>query len=526
MPIKPLSSLVHSPTSLSREKQLGKLRLQLMLQRRWSYLRYVHFREGLLAAKHTKSLLVVGAGRAIAELALAIEFPEIQFHVTDVESDRTPNFKAAQKCVNVWGLPNVEFGVIDVTRPIDQSYDMVASIEVLEHIEDDANAMSHMVDAATKYLFCLVPYCDEESLKDPQLRARAWRRNEHYRYGYSTERLRTLLPNIVAMRGCYWKNQGLQLRLEITDLGNGAIRSRSEEFRRHAEGDVISELPSTIADAQGIWVLARTSPTPECSSSPDERVTIPGFELGTTLGRIEEIKKRLVVLRSWNFHRYLHLRQAFLETKDVRTVLSVACGRGLAELALALEFPETHFHLTGDSSPDTASARQVAELVRIWGLENISFGRHDILEGARKRYDMVCAMDVLAGIDDDKLAASNLISVAEKYVYAVVPFADAAAQSDETRRARAWKQQRRYRLGYTSGDLRELFPGESIIRGCYWTDGGGAATQASTNALDEQELITHSPQIWQDAERDIRDQIPQRYRQALGIWILANPNSR
>ena len=47
-----------------RDARLDELRVQLLLQRKWSYLRYVHLREGLLAAGPIESVLAVGAASA------------------------------------------------------------------------------------------------------------------------------------------------------------------------------------------------------------------------------------------------------------------------------------------------------------------------------------------------------------------------------------------------------------------------------------------------------------------------------
>ena len=143
-----------------------------------------------------------GTGRAGA----AVEFPEIHFRITDVLSDRTPNYQAAQAFAKSWNLGNVEFDTLDVCHPIEGRFDLIASTEVVEHIKDDELALRNMLDAADRFVFCLVPFADEKTLADPKKQRRAWERHEHYRYGYSPERFRQLFGEIHAMRGCYWRD--------------------------------------------------------------------------------------------------------------------------------------------------------------------------------------------------------------------------------------------------------------------------------------------------------------------------------
>ncbi len=243
--------------SRRRAKRLDELVKELLLRRKWSYLRYVHLREGVLAAGDVTSVLSVGAGRGLAELALAVEFPTIHFCITDVASERTPNYKFAQTRARRWKLSNVEFGLLDVTRPINARFDLIASVEVIEHIEDDERAIANMCAAARRFVFCLAPFADDATLADARQQRRAWARHQHYRFGYSSERMRNLFDDIAAMRGCYFRNAGFELRRQLDTLNDRAIRARFSEFKGAARADIVDALPETTAEAQGIWVLAR-----------------------------------------------------------------------------------------------------------------------------------------------------------------------------------------------------------------------------------------------------------------------------
>ncbi|MFO0689654.1 MAG: methyltransferase domain-containing protein [Myxococcota bacterium] len=502
------------------DPRLEELVVQLLLQRRWSYLRYVHLREGFLAARDVKSVLAVGAGRGLAELALALEFPNVRFRITDVASDRTPNYQWAQERARTWQLPNVEFGLLDVTRPIEERFDLIASVEVIEHIEDDEAAIAHMRAAARKYVFCLVPFADDATLADPRQARRAWARHQHYRFGYSPERFRKLFDDVAAMRGCYFREHGFALRQILDGADDDSIRARARELAEAARADVADVLPDTPERTQGIWVLARTgesaatAPTVGRSPSP----TDPGQ--AEAQARLREVRRRLVFYRSWSYFRYLHLREAFLAAEGVESVLSIGSGRGLAELALAVEFPKVRFRMSDVRSPHTASSDQVMALARDWGITNLERASHDILEPLPERYDLVASVEVLEHIEDHARAAENMTRGARRYTFCLVPYADERTGADPERRRRAWETDHHYRFGYSLEALQTLFPGRPVaVRGCYW-QAAGARVVARFKDLADDALLEQAPLIWREAESDLIDRIPRRYPEALGIWIL------
>lgn len=509
------------------DPRLEEVVAQLLLQRKWSYLRYVHLREGFLAAEGVRSVLAIGAGRGLAELALALEFPDVQFRITDVESERTPNYQWAQERAGAWRLPNVEFGVLDVTQPIAERFDLIASIEVIEHIEDDEAAIAHMVEAADRYVFCLVPFADDATLADPRQQRRAWARHQHYRFGYSPKRFHALFDDVVAMRACYFRDQGFALRQRLDALDDAAIRARTAELAAVARGDVIDVLPERNDQTQGIWVLARTAKSStagvrDATTTSDAASTSTGSDRDARAqARLREVRRRLVFYRSWSYFRYLHLREAFLAATGVESVLSVGSGRGLAELALALEFPDVRFRLSDVRSPHTSSPDQVLELARAWGLENLEHAELDVLEPIAERFDLVASVEVLEHLEDDARAAAHMTAAARRYTFCLVPFADAESAADPERRRRAWEKDHHYRFGYDATALRALFPGQPVaLRGCYWRD-AGARVVAACKDLSDEALLEQAPLVWREAERDLIDRIPTRYPEALGIWLLA-----
>lgn len=241
-------------------RALAKARTQLLLHKRWAYLRYLHLREALIDANRTQEVatfLAVGCGRGVAEVTLAIEHPHIQFHLTDVESDRTPNFQQAQKMADEWGIPNVTFGTMDIFEPTKERFDFVATVEVLEHLEDDDLAAKMLTNLARRFVFTLTPFAHDAANADPVRRQRVWETNEHFVVGYDEKRLRQLFPSTTTVRGCYWADAGLPLRQELTNTEDPVIRERAVDYFRTARADVRDWVPRDLTEAAGIWSLAR-----------------------------------------------------------------------------------------------------------------------------------------------------------------------------------------------------------------------------------------------------------------------------
>ena len=244
-------------SSDKRDKYLGEVMKRLLLGRRWRYLRYLHLREGFLFAKGVESVLSIGSGHGYSELALALEFPHVHFHLTDIETDKSPYYGPTQNLVKTWGVNNVTFGVHDILKPTTQRFDLVTSIEVLEHIENDSLAAAQMRAAANRYVFVLVPFGDKAANADAKLRQRVMENHEHFRVGYDAEDLRALFPSVVTIRGCYWKGRGQEFRKRLYDMTDDQVRDSIEDLQGEALGDIDTFIPTVYPEAQGIWMVAR-----------------------------------------------------------------------------------------------------------------------------------------------------------------------------------------------------------------------------------------------------------------------------
>lgn len=238
--------------------RLAKTKLILLRGKTSRYLRYLHFRNYLeKVAGEVESVCVCGAGSGFAEVAAAIEFPHINFTLTDVIAGNYPSYHRAMDFAWRCGIDNLSFSVWNVLSPTKRRFDMVASTEMLEHIEDDASAAKNMRDAARKYVYCLVPFAEASRNADPIARKRAWDHCEHHVCGYDAARLQELFGEPVAMAGTYWATRGAAFRAKLQALSQEEIDLQAEALIDEAALDDTGALPSASSRAVGIKILAR-----------------------------------------------------------------------------------------------------------------------------------------------------------------------------------------------------------------------------------------------------------------------------
>lgn len=237
--------------------KLNDVRLELLRRKTWRYLRYLHAREAVKLVAPDATVLVIGGGHAFAEVALALEFPEMRFHVTDYEG-ASHSVERSRKIISTYGLSNISFGELNILDPGDTpQYDLVYSVEVLEHIVDDVRAAENMRRLSRKHVFALIPFAEDAINSDPAWCARAREAAEHERVGYDAKRLIELFPNPVTIRGCYWSDGGLVLRRTLTEMSNDEIGASADKLMLLGEKDLRPLIQSTIRDAAGIWILSK-----------------------------------------------------------------------------------------------------------------------------------------------------------------------------------------------------------------------------------------------------------------------------
>lgn len=246
-------------------KNLKSIHESLLLGKKWRYLRYLHAREAILLASDIKTVLVIGAGHGLAELGLALEFPNIEFYLTD-HAQATHSQLVCRDRVAKWNINNVHFFELDILSPKPNigNYDLVYSVEVLEHIENASKAVKNMIQIANKYIFCLVPFAESALNDDSFSRERALIRHGHHVVGYDSETLLALFPGSIEIRGCYWRDGGLILRNKLSSMSANEISLNLSELHEIAIKDLRLLVPSSTIEAQGIWVLSKLDES--CSS--------------------------------------------------------------------------------------------------------------------------------------------------------------------------------------------------------------------------------------------------------------------
>lgn len=234
---------------------LHKVFNAMLLRRRWAFLRYLHLRKAFCMTEDVETYLGIGAGDCLSELAIAIEFPNVHFLCTEPEmSNRQDRAKAFIKSFRV---KNMTFGAYDGLVPGLKRYDMVSSIEVLEHIENDSLAAAEMRASSNKYVFALVPFADKEAQSNEEENKRQFEVHGHYRTGYDAADLTRLFPNIIAIRGAYWRKYGIAWRRRITDMSDEDVINSRDELHDEALTDTVEAVQNLRFEALAIWMLAK-----------------------------------------------------------------------------------------------------------------------------------------------------------------------------------------------------------------------------------------------------------------------------
>ena len=319
-------------------ENLKSIHESLLLGKKWRYLRYLHAREAILLASDIKTVLVIGAGHGLAELGLALEFPYIKFYLTD-HAQATHSQLACRDRVTKWNINNVHFFELDILSPKPNigNYDLVYSVEVLEHVYDTSKAVKNMIQIANKYIFCLVPFAESALNDDSFKREQALIRHGHHVVGYDSETLLALFPDPIEIRGCYWRDGGLILRNKLSSMSANEISLSLSELHEIAIKDLRSLVPSSTNEAQGIWVLSKLEKSKqgiknyhEHSSSSDKNLAINNKRIFTKIYENNSWKSdESVSGPSSTYNRTSDIRTAlpkFLLEHHVQILLDAPCG--------------------------------------------------------------------------------------------------------------------------------------------------------------------------------------------------------
>ena len=110
---------------------------------------FLHARNFVMALDkldlHPHRILDAGSGRGDFSIYLAQRFPSAQVVAVNADDSRIARSRDA---AHAMGLANIDFRVADLTRDmLGTGYDLVLSIDVLEHVAEQQLAISRLADA-------------------------------------------------------------------------------------------------------------------------------------------------------------------------------------------------------------------------------------------------------------------------------------------------------------------------------------------------------------------------------------------
>lgn len=240
-----------------RKQQLNHVTRNLIHSRGWRYLRYLHLRDFVANANRIESIGVCGAGLGFAELALALEFPNVEIILTDIVADGRPNYHRVADLSLRWDVRNIRFGIWDATQPAPRRFDAIASTEILEHIPDARKALGNMIEAANSWVYALTPFATAERNADADARVAAYREHEHIVCGYDPEFFEEFASfGQLSVHGTYWTKFGGQFRRRLMQASADEIDSVFETNCQLAHNDLRKDLPAQ-GECLGIKAIYR-----------------------------------------------------------------------------------------------------------------------------------------------------------------------------------------------------------------------------------------------------------------------------
>lgn len=167
--------------ALAKPGAVRQLLRQCLHAEEISFLRLVHLADGVRRARGElgglQRILSIGAGGGYHEGYLAARMPNVEVVASDWRIGEDPH-----------ALSNLRWESRDITTWDEKSdYDLVFSIECLEHIADPVRAFRHMADKVRRRgcFYISVPFASAAEQADPDLRRREWETHEHHRPGFS-----------------------------------------------------------------------------------------------------------------------------------------------------------------------------------------------------------------------------------------------------------------------------------------------------------------------------------------------------
>jgi 2-polyprenyl-3-methyl-5-hydroxy-6-metoxy-1,4-benzoquinol methylase len=110
---------------------------------------------GIMRGLQPQSLLDVGSGRGNFLWPLLDAFPHLRVTAVDLSERRAADLGA----VAAGGIERLQAVRMDIQYPavLAHSFDIVTALEILEHLQDPQNALTHLVAIARRFVLLSVP---------------------------------------------------------------------------------------------------------------------------------------------------------------------------------------------------------------------------------------------------------------------------------------------------------------------------------------------------------------------------------
>jgi hypothetical protein len=186
-----------------------------------------------------------------------------------------------------------------------------------------------------------------------------------------------------------------------------------------------------------------------------------------------------------------------------------------------MEFPSIHFTLTDIIAGGYPNYHRAMNFAWKNGVNNISSSVWNTLEPTAHRFDLVASTEMLEHIRDAKKAVANMRAASRKYIYCLVPFADAHTNANLKLREKVWEQNEHFVYGYDVDAMRDLFGKSGKVRSAYTPV--GVAFRERLSKMSDTEIAQDFDELCRAANADIVNsgKPPSTLKDALGIRILA-----
>ncbi len=175
-----------------------------------------------------------GSGSSTHELLLALHYKKSSFWCFDQSDHYIPEYN--RELFN--RLDNCRFSLYDFSSSLDKSFDLVFSIQTLEHIEDWERALDIMCDAVRPggFIYIDTPLFHEIDGIETDIAQRksdAWEKHRHYHLGFSRSRMEQRLKD----RGFTIRDSGFSCYRKFDQAFFLKFRDEPRNIKRKATVD-------------------------------------------------------------------------------------------------------------------------------------------------------------------------------------------------------------------------------------------------------------------------------------------------